>query len=200
MPIVQKLTLRQSIGDIPKGTQVMVVTQTKSDRSTTGILPALRKAGYTDDQFIEAASDGRIDDSSKWEYSVMPEEDPGEVNLALARFSQPIYTHTTFHGKNAVNCTTILSNQSNEPILTGAYWDFWKRALGNFFWLFFIFLFALWIPFIIIKFAAWGFVKIPFIILKFILKFAAWGFVNILNICTFGLLDLDTDWDDFFDW
>ena len=185
MPIVQKLTLRQSFGDIPKGTQVMVVTQTKSDRSTTGILPALRKAGYTDDQFIEAASDGRIDDSSKWEYSVMPEEDPGEVNLALARFSQPIYTHTTFHGKNAVvNCTTIHSNQSNEPILTGAYWDFWKRALGNFFWLFFIFLFALWIPFIIIK---------------FILKLAAWGFVNVLNLCTFGLLDLDTDWDDFFD-
>lgn len=186
MPIVQKLTLRQSIGDIPKGTQIMVVTQTKSDRSTSGILPALRKNGYTDDQFILAASDGMIDNASNWEYQTMPEEDPGELNLALARFSQPIYTNTTFHGRNAVvNRTTIANKQSNDPILTGAYWDFWKCALGNFFWLFFIFIFALWIP---------------FIILKCVLKFVAWGFVNILNICTFGLFDLDTDWDDFFDW
>ncbi|MDE7159703.1 MAG: hypothetical protein K2O24_02490 [Muribaculaceae bacterium] len=186
MPIVQKLTLRQPFGDIPKGTQIMVVTQTKSDRSTSGILPALRKAGYTDDQFIEAMSEGLIEDASNWEYRVMPEEDPGELNLSLARFSQPIFTNTTFHGKNAVGDRINVGNNSgNEPILTGAYWDYWKRTTGNLFWVFFVILFALWIP---------------FIILKFILKFVAWGFVNILNICTFGLLDLDTDWDDFFDW
>ena len=186
MPIVQKLTLRETIGDIPKGTQIMVVTKTEKDRSTCGILPALRKAGYTDDQFIEATSDGLIEDVSNWEYRAMPEEDPGELNLALARFSQPIYTNTTFHGSNAVvNRINMGNNSGNEPFLTGAYWDYWKRKTGNLFWLFFIILFALWIP---------------FIILKFILKFAAWGFVNILNICTFGLLDLDTDWDDFFDW
>ena len=36
MPIVQKLTLRETIGDIPKGTQIMIVTKTKKDRSTYG--------------------------------------------------------------------------------------------------------------------------------------------------------------------
>ncbi|MDE6567842.1 MAG: hypothetical protein K2K70_08960 [Lachnospiraceae bacterium] len=163
----------------------MVVTNTKSDRSTSGILPALRKAGYTDDQFIEAAADGLIEDDSNWEYRAMPEEDPGELNLSSARFSQPIFTNTTFQGRNAVVKRTNVSNNSgNEPILTGVYWDFWKRKTGNLFWLFFLPLFVLWIP---------------FIILKFILKLVVWGFVNVLNICTFGLFDLDTDWDDLFD-
>ncbi len=183
MPVVQKLTLRQTMGDIPKGTQILVVTKSKADRSTSGILPALRKAGYTDDQFIFATSDGLLEDASNWEYRVMSEEDPGELNLSLSRFSQPIFTNTKFHGKNAV-VNRIDVNSGNEPLLTGAYWEFWKRSLGNLFWLFFIILFVLWIP---------------FIILKFILKLAVWGFVNVLNICTFGLLDLDTDWDDLFD-
>lgn len=170
MPVVQRLTLRQTIGDIPKGTQILVVTKSESDRSTSGILPALRKAGYTDDQFIviEATSDDSIEDASNWEYMAMPEEDPGELNLSLSRFSQPIFTNDTFHGKNAVaNRINVGNNHTNEPLLTGAYWDYWKRTTENFFWLFFIILFVLWIP---------------FNILKFILKFAAWGFMNVLNI------------------
>lgn len=181
MPVVQKLTLCRPIGDIPKGTQIMVVTRTKSDRSTAGILPALRKAGYTDDQFISGFSEGLMDDSN-WEFRVMPEEDPGELNLKLARFTQPIYTNHKIHGKNAV--VNINNNNDSEPILTGAYWNFWKRTLGHFFWLFFIILLPLWIP---------------FAIFKFFFKLAIWGFINIFNICTFGLFDLDTDWDDIFD-
>lgn len=180
MPVVQQLTLLRSVGDIPEGTQIMVVTRTKSDRSTDGILPALRKAGYTDDQFLSAHPDD-LTDVSNWKYSVMPEEDPGELNLTLARFSQPIWTSTPSHGRNAVRTIT---DGDSEPILSGAYWDFWKRALGSFFWLFFIILLPFWIP---------------FVILKFLFKFAIWIFINILNFCTFGILDLDTDWDDLFD-
>lgn len=184
MPVVQQLTLLRSVGDIPEGTQIMVVTRTKSDRSTDGILPALRKAGYTDDQFLSAHPDD-LTDVSNWKYSVMPEEDPGELNLTLAKFSQPIYTTTTFHGRNAVRTrTNVITDGDSGPILSGAYWDFWKRALGSFFWLFLMILFPLWII---------------FVILKFFCKFAIWIFINILNLCTFGILDLDTDWDDLFD-
>ena len=200
MSIVQKLTLRQTIGDVPKGTQIMIVTQTKSDRSTTGILPALRKAGYTDDQFVEAMSDGSIEDASNWVYRAMPEEDPEELNLSLARFSQPIFSNTTSYERNAaVNRINEDVNSGNEPILTGAYWDFWKRTTGNLFWLFFLPLLILFSILKFIQIITSGFLKTPFLILKFILKFAVWLFVCILNICTFGLLDLDTKWDTFFD-
>lgn len=200
MPVVQKLTLCQTIGDVPKGTQILVVTNTKSDYSTHGILPALRRAGYTDDQFISDYFN-ELTDESNWNYQVMPEEDPGELNIKLAKFSQPIYTNHIFRGKNAVvNGTSAIDIQYNESILTGAYWDFWKRTLGNFFWLFFIILFILWFPFVILKYICWGIIKLPFVILRFIFAFVAWVFMIVLNICTFGLLDLNTDWDDFFDW
>ena len=141
MPIVQKLTLRQTIGDIPKGTQIMVVTQTKSDRSTAGILPALRKAGYTDDQFF-----GFIDDADNWKYRVMPEEDPGELNLTLSRFKQPLGIHPTLE-------------DDERSILTDA-----KTSLGKLFWFFFIIILSICIPYLvfqfIIKFVGWVFANL----------------------------------------
>lgn len=114
-----------------------------------------------------------------------------------------MYIHESFHipkGKNAVvNRTSAIDIQVNKPILTGAYWDFWKRTLGSFFWLFFIILFLLWLPFVILKYICWGIIKLPFVVFRFIFAFVAWLFMVVLNICTFGLLDLDTDWDDYFD-
>ena len=183
MPVVQKLTLKCRIGSIPKGTEIKIVTPDESSNQNSGILSALRKAGFTDDQF-----DHNITKASNWTYSVMREEDPGELNLQLARFSRPIYNDYEINdnrnkGHNSI--VNVSSNVSlNESILTGRYWNFWKKTLGSFFWIFVIFLFPLWVVCIIIK---------------FIFKFCIWGMINVLNICTFGLLDLDTDWDDIFD-
>lgn len=94
MPVVQQLTLRKSIGDIPKGTKIMIVAPSESSRTNSGILSALRRVGFTDDQFNK-----NITDPSNWEYHIMKEEEPGELNLILAKFSQPIHL-TAYPQKN----------------------------------------------------------------------------------------------------
>ena len=187
MPVVQKLTLNCRIGSIPKGTEIKIVTPDESTHLNSGILSALRKSGFTDDQF-----DSNITKTSNWTYRVMREEDPGELNLQLARFSRPIYNDYELDNNRNTNRNRIVNVNgnftgnvsANEPILTGGYWDFWKKTLGSFFWIAVIFLFPLWIV---------------CIILKFIFKFCIWCMINVINICTFGLFDLGRDWDDIFD-
>ncbi len=186
MPVVQQLTLLHDIGRVPKGTKIKIVTPSIEEQTTAGIFRALRKAGFTDDQF-----NNKLTYASNWKYKPLPNEDPGELNLQLARFSEPIYGEQyerkpmLHQNQDSIKNTNIGNNQhQHEPLFSGPFWGFWKELLGGFFWIALIFLLPL---------------SFVFYLIKWIFKFILFLFLNILNLITFGLFDLGRDLDDFFD-
>lgn len=185
MPVVQQLTLQRDIVDVPKGTTILIVTPSRESKSTSGVARALRRAGFTDDQF-----DKTVNEASNWQFQVMSEMDPGELNLQLAKFSEPIYgdPSSTSTSSNLANTVHTNTSTNSNDFFTGDYWEFWENTLGNFIYLLFPIPLVLWLPYLIIK-SLWWLLKVPFYILLYLLKGAFWVLRGILYIVTFGMID-----------
>lgn len=87
---VYTIKLTRKIGGIPAGTTVRISTPSVSDRITSDVYPALRHAGFTDDQF-EAA----LMSSTSWEWINFEESNEANASLRnqLSSYHTPVHSN-----------------------------------------------------------------------------------------------------------
>lgn len=115
-----RITLRHQIGNVPKGTQLNIITSSSNDYSVQNVLPLLRKKGFTDDDFATGLSS-----SASWQFEkINDNHDLVSKKAAVLNNSLAFYRAPRYNKKNSSSSSESSKKSSKKEKVTSG-----KRGL-----------------------------------------------------------------------